>query len=83
MLPYQTFDELTSILQNQLRVGAFDVVCHAAAVSDFLSGGTFVPDPGTFFNARTGQWEARNGARRSPRKRRRKSAARSPSCGCD
>lgn len=61
VLPYQTFDELTSVLQNQLRTGAFDVVCHAASVSDFLSGGTFTPDAGTFFNARTGQWEARAG----------------------
>lgn len=61
VLPYHTFDELTSILQNQLRVGAFDVVCHAASVSDFLSGGAFTPAPGTFFSARTGQWEARTG----------------------
>lgn len=61
VLPYHTFDELTSILQNQLRVGAFDVVCHAASVGDFLSGGAFTPDAGTFFNARTGQWEARTG----------------------
>lgn len=64
VLQYQTFDELTSILQNQLRVGTFDVVCHSASVSDFLSGGAFTPDPGTFFNARTGQWEARSGAPR-------------------
>ncbi|MBP3960344.1 bifunctional phosphopantothenoylcysteine decarboxylase/phosphopantothenate synthase [Gemmata sp. G18] len=62
VLSYQTFDELTSILQNQLRVSAFDVVCHSAAVSDFLTAGTFTPDSGTFFNARTGEWEARAGA---------------------
>jgi phosphopantothenoylcysteine synthetase/decarboxylase len=59
VLPYQTFDELATILQNQLRVGAFDVVCHSAAVSDYLTAGTFTPNSGTFFNARTGQWEAR------------------------
>ncbi|MDY3552183.1 phosphopantothenoylcysteine decarboxylase [Gemmata sp. JC717] len=62
VLPYHTYDELTSILQNQLRVTAFDVVCHAASVGDYLSGGAFTPASGTFFNARTGQWEARTGA---------------------
>ena len=35
------------------------MVCHSAAVSDYLPAGTFTPDPGTFFNARTGQWESR------------------------
>ncbi len=62
VLPYQTFDELASLLQNQLRTGAFDAVCHSAAVSDFLTAGAYTPNAGTFFNARTGQWEARSGA---------------------
>lgn len=57
--PYRTFDELASILQAQLRGAAFDAVCHSAAVSDFLPAGTYSPNPGTFFNARTGQWECR------------------------
>lgn len=60
VLPYQTFDELASILQNQLRDG-FDVVCHTAAVSDFLTAGAYTPDVGTSFNARTGHWDARPG----------------------
>jgi phosphopantothenate---cysteine ligase (CTP) len=59
---YHTFDELASILQTQLRATPFDAVCHAAAVSDFLSAGAFIPDPGTFFNARIGSWEGRQGA---------------------
>jgi phosphopantothenoylcysteine synthetase/decarboxylase len=61
VLPYQTFDELTTILQSQIRSGTQDVVCHSAAVSDYLSAGAFTPDAGTFFNARTGQWEAQSG----------------------
>jgi phosphopantothenoylcysteine synthetase/decarboxylase len=61
VLRYQTFDELATILQSQLRSSTLDVVCHSAAVSDYLPAGAFAPDPGTFFNARTGQWEARSG----------------------
>src|SRR4051812_26242086 len=57
VLPYSTFDDLASIMQTQFRTGQFDVVCHSAAVSDYLPAGTFTPDPGTFFNARTSQWE--------------------------
>jgi phosphopantothenoylcysteine synthetase/decarboxylase len=58
---YRTFDDLASLLQTQLRTTPFDAVCHSAAVSDYLPAGTFSPDPGTFFNARTGEWEGRNG----------------------
>jgi phosphopantothenoylcysteine synthetase/decarboxylase len=59
VLRYHTFDDLAAVLQTQLRTVPFDAVVHAAAVSDFLSAGAFAPDPGTFFNARTGEWEAR------------------------
>lgn len=62
VLPYRTFDDLAALMQTHLRGGAFDVVCHSAAVSDYLPAGTFTPDPGTFFNARTGQWEGHHGA---------------------
>jgi phosphopantothenoylcysteine synthetase/decarboxylase len=61
VLPYNTFDDLAALMQNQLRAAPFDVVCHSAAVSDYLPAGTFTPEPGTFFNARTSQWEARSG----------------------
>jgi phosphopantothenoylcysteine synthetase/decarboxylase len=64
VLPYHTFDDLATIMQNQFRTGRFDVVCHSAAVSDYLPAGTFTPDPGTFFNARTNQWEAQYGPAR-------------------
>lgn len=61
VLPYRTFDDLATLLQHQLRTVPFDAVCHAAAVSDYLPAGTFAPDPGTFFNARLGEWEGQAG----------------------
>lgn len=61
VIPYHTFDDLTNILTSQLRTTQYDVVCHSAAVSDYLPAGSFTPNPGTFFNARTGQWEGREG----------------------
>ncbi len=64
VLPYRTFDELTMILQTRLKAGGPDAVCHSAAVSDYLPAGTYSPDPGTFFSARTNQWEARKGPAR-------------------
>jgi phosphopantothenoylcysteine synthetase/decarboxylase len=57
VLPYRTFDDLAMLLQQQIRGVPFDAVCHAAAVSDYLPAGTYSPDPGTFFNARLGEWE--------------------------
>ena len=61
VIPYNTFDDLAAIMQNQFRTGTFDVVCHSAAVSDYLPAGTYTPDAGTFFNARTGRWDGHNG----------------------
>jgi phosphopantothenoylcysteine synthetase/decarboxylase len=61
VLPYQTFDDLAALMQHQFRTNPFDVVCHSAAVSDYLPAGTFTPDPGTFFNARTNNWESQHG----------------------
>jgi phosphopantothenoylcysteine synthetase/decarboxylase len=61
VVPYRTFDDLATIMQTELRSGSYDVVCHSAAVSDYLPAGTFTPNPGTFFNARTGEWESQAG----------------------
>jgi phosphopantothenoylcysteine synthetase/decarboxylase len=61
VLPYNTFDDLAVLMQSQFRTSPFDVVCHSAAVSDYLPAGTFTPDPGTYYNARTNQWEAQSG----------------------
>jgi phosphopantothenate---cysteine ligase (CTP) len=58
---FRSYDDLAVLLQTQLKTDAFHAVCHAAAGGDFLPAGTFAPNPGTFFNARIGQWEARSG----------------------
>ena len=59
---FRTYDELAILLQNQLKAGAFDAVCSTAAGGDFLPAGAYTPQAGTFFNARTGQWEAKGGS---------------------
>lgn len=61
VLPYRTFDELATILQNQLKTTPYDAVCHSAAVSDFLCAGTYTTNPGTYFSARHGRWESQAG----------------------
>jgi phosphopantothenoylcysteine synthetase/decarboxylase len=58
---YRTYDELAVILQARIKSENYDAVCHAAGGGDFLPAGAFSPHSGTFFNARTGQWEARTG----------------------
>lgn len=59
---FRTYDELAVLLPTQLKTGRYDAVCHSAAGGDFLPAGAFAPNPGTFFNARIGQWEAKAGA---------------------
>lgn len=61
VLTYHTFDELATQLQQEIRTNQYDCVIHAAAVSDYLSAGVFAPDAGTHFNARSKQWERRDG----------------------
>jgi phosphopantothenoylcysteine synthetase/decarboxylase len=58
---YTTFDDLTALLQQQLRQEKYDVIIHSAAVSDYLVAGTYLPADRTFFNARTKEWECRGG----------------------
>ena len=62
VLPYKTFDDLAWMLQREIRSGVYDAVFHSAAVSDYLSAGVYAPDAGTYFNARTTQWERNSGA---------------------
>lgn len=54
---YTTFDDLTTLMAQQVRGGGFDVLVHTAAVSDYLVAGTYAPEGGTYFNARTDSWE--------------------------
>lgn len=56
---YSTFDDLAALVQQQLRSKPIDVVVHAAGATDYLVAGTFAPELGTYFNARTGEWDAR------------------------
>ncbi len=56
---YSTFDDLAALLQQYIRNGVFDAIIHTAAVSDYLVAGTYVPADRTFFNGRTGEWEAK------------------------
>ncbi|CAN5184598.1 phosphopantothenate--cysteine ligase [soil metagenome] len=58
---YSTFDDLTGLLQQLLRTQTFDAIIHSAAVSDYLVAGTYLPADRSFFNARTKEWECRNG----------------------
>jgi phosphopantothenoylcysteine synthetase/decarboxylase len=57
VVSYRTFDDLRGLMEQQVRAGGWDAVIHSAAVSDYLSGGVFAPDPGTLFELRTGAWE--------------------------
>jgi phosphopantothenoylcysteine synthetase/decarboxylase len=57
VVPYRTFEDLETALEQAVRGGAPDVVIHCAAVSDYRSGGIFAPAPRTHFRADTGQWQ--------------------------
>lgn len=61
VLPYNTFDDLTTLMAQHVRAGGYDVVVHSAAVSDYLVAGTYAPQGGTYFNARAGGWEGGGG----------------------
>jgi phosphopantothenate---cysteine ligase (CTP) len=54
--PYRTFDDLRDAMESELTGGGYDVLIHAAAVSDYELAGVFVPAPGTAFDAATGRW---------------------------
>lgn len=59
VIAFRTFDEIAAQLQQLVKAGEFDSVCHTAAVGDYLSAGVYTAEPGTSFNARTRQWEFR------------------------
>jgi phosphopantothenoylcysteine synthetase/decarboxylase len=60
--PYLTFDDLQSLLSQEVRRSGLDAVIHTAAVSDYLAGGVFAPAPGTSFDSREGHWHAPAGS---------------------
>lgn len=53
---YQTFEDLRSLMSSIISSGQIDAIIHAAAVSDYLSGGIFAPAPGTRFAPDTTTW---------------------------
>jgi len=46
---YRTFDDLAALLEQSVTEKRFDVIVHAAAVSDYLVAGVFSPASGTTF----------------------------------
>ena len=44
VLRYSTFDELAEIMEQEIADGAYDVVVHSAAVSDYKVSGVFAKD---------------------------------------
>jgi hypothetical protein len=61
IVSFRTYDDLTALLNQHVRAFRYDVVILAASVSDYLCAGVYSPDPGTYFNARTAEWETRSG----------------------
>jgi phosphopantothenoylcysteine synthetase/decarboxylase len=61
VVAFQTFDDLAGRFQHEVKTGRYDCLIHAATVSDYLSAGVYAPAAGTFFNARTRQWEGHGG----------------------
>ncbi|WP_168218910.1 phosphopantothenoylcysteine decarboxylase domain-containing protein [Limnoglobus roseus] len=56
---YNTFDDLSAVMQQQLRSKPIDVLIHTAAAADYLVAGSFAPELGTYFNVRNKAWESR------------------------
>jgi phosphopantothenoylcysteine synthetase/decarboxylase len=60
LTPYRTFDDLQSMMASLIPAGRFDVIIHAAAVSDYLAAGAFSLKPGTRFDGVA--WHGSQGA---------------------
>lgn len=45
VLPYKTYDELYSLMDEEITLGNYDVVIHSAAVSDYRVEGTYIGKP--------------------------------------
>jgi phosphopantothenate---cysteine ligase (CTP) len=59
IIVYQSIDDLSALVQQQLRANEIDVIVHSAASSDYLVAGTYSPELGTYFNTRNKEWETR------------------------
>src|SRR5256885_12524303 len=54
--PYRTFDDLRGLMAGDIPGGAFDVIVHSAAVSDYLGGGIYHVEAETAYDPVTGRW---------------------------
>lgn len=52
---YRTFDELESLMERTITSSCFDVIIHAAAVSDYQLVGTFARQGGEFIDVSAGK----------------------------
>src|SRR5262245_11313832 len=43
VVSYRTYDDLAALMEDHVRSGGYDVIVHAAAVSDYLGGGIYAP----------------------------------------
>ena len=53
--PYRTFDDLNAAMAEEFTKGTFDVVIHAAAVSDYRVAGIFTHHDGQFKDVSAGK----------------------------
>lgn len=53
---YRTFEDLKGLMAAMVPGGKFDVLIHAAAVSDYMVAGIYAPVTGTVFDPTTGAW---------------------------
>jgi len=53
---YRTFEDLKGLMAALVPGGQFDVLVHAAAVSDYMVAGVYAPIAGTTFDPSTGAW---------------------------
>ncbi len=56
LLRYNTFDDLSRLMEKHIRSGGVDAVIHSAAVSDYLAAGVYAPAEGTRFFPEDGAW---------------------------
>jgi phosphopantothenate-cysteine ligase/phosphopantothenoylcysteine decarboxylase/phosphopantothenate--cysteine ligase len=56
--PYRTFEELENLMAASITDGGFDVVIHAAAVSDYRVAGIYAPGGATYFDPGEMSWAA-------------------------
>jgi phosphopantothenate---cysteine ligase (CTP) len=54
--PYRTFDDLRRLMADAVTGGGYDVLIHAAAVSDYQLAGVYTATAGTTFDAAAARW---------------------------